>query len=87
MLHMTHPEEAVKPKPCERHGENVGITPLSPPTKVLMRYRAGAEVEMDFIGWDVVFAWVMQDGMTAIRDGHRVILTDSYWAAQIWGRG
>lgn len=72
--------------PCGHAGDRTGIKKLPPPTKVILRYRGGAEVEMDFIGWDVVYAWIASDGLWALRDGHRVILCDSHWAAQLWGQ-
>ena len=85
MLDMTRPKDGVKPPTCEHRGESLGIKRLPPPTKVLLRYRSGAEVETDFIGWDVVYAWIATDGLWALRDKHRVILTDSHWASQLWG--
>ena len=76
-----------KPLVCEQPGDKrLAFRPLPPPTKVVLRYRGGAEVETDFIGWDVVYAWISSDGLWAMRDRHRVILCDSHWAAQLWGQ-
>ena len=79
-------EGECKPLVCEQPGDKrLAFRPLPAPTKVILRYRGGAEVETDFIGWDVVYAWIATDGLWALRDGHRVILSDSHWSQQLWG--
>lgn len=83
---MTRIEGECKPLVCGQPVDCLGIKHLPVPTKVVLRYRGGAEVECDFIGWDVVYAWIATDGLWALRDGHRVILTDSHWGQQLWGR-
>lgn len=73
-------------------GENVSTSRASlvdhrpTPKTVALRYGRGHECELEFIDWASVFGFIMRDGVTAVRDGDRIILIDAHFAQQIWGR-
>ena len=71
---------------CGHGVESHGITPVSAPSHLVIRWRGSAPTVQPFVGHDVTFAFVMAEHMVGIRDGDAVILVACHWSAQVWGR-
>ncbi len=84
---LVEPFEAdVNAPPCEQSVQAQGITQARKPTHLVLHWRGGgAPTVQDFIGHDVVFAYVMSEGMVGIRQGDTVILYPVHWSHS-WGR-
>lgn len=84
---MEQTDEGVKPFVCEQPGESQGKTPVKPPAHLVIRWRGGgAPTVQPFVGHDVTFAFIMAEGMAAIRDGDSVVLFALHWSQSPWGR-
>lgn len=72
---------------CGQPVQSAGITSAKPPSHLVIRWRGGgAPTVQPFLGHDVTFAYVMAEGMAAIRDGDSVILFALHWSQSPWGR-
>jgi hypothetical protein len=71
---------------CGQPVEALGKTPQTPPTHLVLHWRGGgAPTVQEFLGHDVVFAYVMSEGMVGIRQGDAIILYPVHWSHS-WGR-
>ncbi len=68
------------PPNCGERGQNL----WREPDTIALRFSDGKHCVLPHPGWGGVFAWVIQEHMTGVRVGDRVILTQMHysWA---WG--
>jgi hypothetical protein len=85
-MHMEMFAAAVKARDCGQNGDGLGIPRHPDPTHLILKFKSGAPAVMDWPGWDVVMAYVLQEYMHGVRDGNAVILTPAHWSATLWGR-
>ena len=86
MLDMSQCDPPVNSPDCEQPVQSQGISRAQKPTHVVLNWRGGGtQTVQDFIGYDVVFAYVMSEGMIGIRNGDAVVLYPVHWSHS-WGR-